>query len=58
MLSAPIAGLIDILKFMRNDSLTASPAQRKTLLDVAHRLELVCDRFFEKNQHMRIFHAF
>lgn len=42
MLYAPIAGIIDILKFMRNDALTASPAQRKTLLDVAHRLELVC----------------
>lgn len=42
LLCGPIAALIDILKFLRNDTLTASPAQRKTLLDVAHRLELVC----------------
>jgi len=46
-LAAPIQSVVTILKFMKNDAITANSTQKRTLMDTARRLELIVDNPFK-----------
>jgi len=46
-LVAPITALVSVLKFLKNDAISANSAQKRTLIDTARRLDLVADNPFK-----------